>query len=328
MGTASYLAQNRSREEIRRSGAVFNLNYGVETVIHGIHTRLVIWPGVGVTESSLHLLTVRPGDESTEYALGMSDEAMVCLSGKGEALLRGEWAQVEAGDVVYFPAGVRHALRNAKASGKDFILASCISPPNLDVYSGTGFISAETRQFNFDVIDLAVKNAQARGSSLGPLPPNETRFNESSPHLRAWNLEPDDVRRHGALFNIYKGAKSPVVVPLRLILWPGHGGSGLVGYNCVVHQPNQLFDIHVHPVSPERIICIKGKGLFYLENAWIEAAENDVLVAPSGVHHGTAGSDKTEDTFVCAGFATPPQLDLILASGFYKDGTFERPPFE
>jgi len=324
----SYRATSRSRGEISQRGAIFNLNEGVETVINGIETRLVVWPGVGATESSVHVLTVQPGDESDSYALGMSDEAMVCLSGRGEVFVRGQWAEIEAGDVAYFPAGIRHAVRNTKANGKNFILASCISPPNLDLYTGTGFISAQTRQFNFDVIDIAVKNAVARGSKFGPMPPNETHLNESHPDLRAWNLETEDVRANGGLFNIYKGAKSPVVIPLRLILWPGHGGSALVGYNCVVHQPKQLFDIHVHPVSPERIIAVQGTGLFYLEDAWIEARENDVLVAPSGVQHGTAGSEKTDGTFVCAGFATPPQLDLILASGFYKDGEFVRPPFE
>ncbi|WP_162901712.1 cupin domain-containing protein [Breoghania sp. L-A4] len=327
MDTASYYAVNRTREKIRTHGAVFSLNDGVETRINGIHTRLVIWPGVGPTESSLHVMIVQPGDESPLYRLGMSDEAMVCLSGRGEVFVRGEWAEIEAGDVAYFPAGVAHGVRCAKSAGQDFILANAISPPNLDIYAGTGFISPESRQFNFDAIDLAVRNAQAAGSKLGPLPSNETHLNESHPHLRAWNLDADDVRRNGGLFNIYKGAKSPVVVPLRLILWPGHGGSALVGYNCVVHQPKQLFDIHIHPVSPERIIAVKGEGLFYIEDAWIEARENDVLVVPASIPHGTAGSEKTDGTFVCAGFATPPQLDLILASGFYEDGAFTRPEF-
>lgn len=327
MDATSYYAANRDRDEIREKGAIFSLNDGVETVINGIATRLVVWPGTGVTESSVHLVTVRPGDESERYRLGMSDEAMVCLSGAGEVWLRGRWVSVLPGDVAYFPAGVEHAVRCAASHDKNFILASCISPPDLDVYTGTGFISPQSRQFNFDAIDLAIRNARSRGSELDPLPPNETRLNEGEQDMRAWNLETEDVRRNGALFNIYKGAKSPVVVPLRLILWPGHGGSGLLGYNCVVHQPRQLFDIHIHPVSPERIICIGGTGLFYLDDAWIRAGENDVLVAPSGVRHGTAGSEETVDTFVCAGFATPPQMDLILASGFYENGVFKRPDF-
>jgi len=325
---ASYLAAHRGRDEIRRRGAIFNLNQGIDTLVFGIQTRLVVWPGVGCTESSVHVLTVKPGEESELYSLGMSDEAFVCLSGRGEVFLRDQWAGVEAGDLAYFPAGVRHAVRNSKANARDFIIATCISPPNLDLYTRTGFVSSDRPQFNFDAIDIALKNALSRGSKLGRLPPNDTHLNESHPDLRAWNLEAADVRRYGALFNIYRGAKSPVVIPLRLILWPGHGGSGLVGYNCVVHQPRQLFDIHVHPVSPERILCLKGKGLFYLEDAWIEAEEHDVLVAPAGVQHGTAGSEQTDGTFVCAGFATPPQLDLILASGFYRDGEFTRPPFE
>jgi gentisate 1,2-dioxygenase len=323
-----YLARNRTREQIREGGAVFNLAEGIEVEMHGIRTRLVIWPGVGPTESAVHLLTVRPGDESTSYRLGMSEEAMVCLSGKGEVFIRGRWASVEAGDLAYFPAGIAHAIRNPGSGKQDFIVASCISPPNLDLYTMRGFFPAETRQLNFEAIDIAHKNALTRGNNHPPLPPNETHLNESDPELRAWNLTSEQVRAEGALFNVYKGAKSPVVVPLRFILWPGYGGSALVGYNCVVHQPEQLFDIHLHPVSPERIIVLKGEGLFYLDDGWMEAKENDVLVAPSGVHHGTAGSARTEGSFVCAGFATPPQLDLVLASGFYKDGEFSRPPFE
>ena len=125
-----YHARNRTREEIRTRGAVFNLNEGLETTIHGIQTRLVVWPGVGPTESALHTLIVRPGDESEMYNLGMSDEAMVCLSGKGEVFIRGEWGEMAAGDVAYFPAGTTHALRNARKNEKPFVLATCISPPN------------------------------------------------------------------------------------------------------------------------------------------------------------------------------------------------------
>src|SRR5262249_51891147 len=96
LGTASYLAAHRSRDEIRQRGAIFNLNRGIDTRVHGIHTRLVVWPGVGCTESSVHVLTVRAGTESEFYSLGMSDEAFVCLSGKGDVFMRGQWAGVEA----------------------------------------------------------------------------------------------------------------------------------------------------------------------------------------------------------------------------------------
>jgi hypothetical protein len=37
-------------------------------------------------------------------------------------------------------------------------------------------------------------------------PQNELRLNEGQQEVRAWNLSAREIRREGALFNLYKGA--------------------------------------------------------------------------------------------------------------------------
>ncbi len=55
-----YLERNRTHEEIRRGGAIGNLNDGIEITTHSIHSRVVAWPGNGFQTLSVHVLTHRP----------------------------------------------------------------------------------------------------------------------------------------------------------------------------------------------------------------------------------------------------------------------------
>jgi hypothetical protein len=48
-----YLERNRTYDEMRRSGAIGNLNDGIEITTHGISTRIIAWPGNSLrTESA------------------------------------------------------------------------------------------------------------------------------------------------------------------------------------------------------------------------------------------------------------------------------------
>jgi mannose-6-phosphate isomerase-like protein (cupin superfamily) len=106
----------RTQDQIRRDGAIGNLNDGTEVTIHAIPTRLIAWPGNGFHTESVHVLTLRPGVESESDRYDMAEVAMVCLKGKGEVFLRGRWVEIEAGDVAFFPAGVTHASSNPGAN--------------------------------------------------------------------------------------------------------------------------------------------------------------------------------------------------------------------
>src|SRR5215210_901794 len=62
-----YLERNRTRQEIRTGGAIGSLNSGIEITTHGLSTRIIAWPGNGFQTESLHVLTLRPGEESESY---------------------------------------------------------------------------------------------------------------------------------------------------------------------------------------------------------------------------------------------------------------------
>lgn len=56
-------------------------------------------------------MTLAPGEESALYDYDMADEAIVCFKGQGEVYIRGEWIQIEPGDIVYFPFPVPSAIQ-------------------------------------------------------------------------------------------------------------------------------------------------------------------------------------------------------------------------
>jgi len=91
----TYLEKNRTREAIRRKGAIANLNDGIEITTHGLSTRIVAWPGKGFQTESLHVLTLQPGEESESYRYDRAEEGLACIKGKGEVFLRGEWVEIE-----------------------------------------------------------------------------------------------------------------------------------------------------------------------------------------------------------------------------------------
>jgi gentisate 1,2-dioxygenase len=117
----------RSYDEIRSHGAIGNLNDGIEITTQDVRTRRIAWPGNGFQTESVHVLTLAAGEESARYDYDMTDEAMVCFKGQGEVYLRGEWVQIEPGDIAYFPERV--PPRAPESEGKLARFHAC--EPNL-----------------------------------------------------------------------------------------------------------------------------------------------------------------------------------------------------
>jgi len=155
----SWNARFRTHDQIRSRGALGSLNDGIEVTTQGVRTRLIAWPGNGFQTESIHLLTLAPGDESDRYEYDMSDEAMVCLKGQGEVYLRGQWVQIEAGDIAYFPERVSRALRNPKGNDRDFVVVNQIRPPQFDLYEPAGYYDRAHGEMNFDAIEKAKQQA-------------------------------------------------------------------------------------------------------------------------------------------------------------------------
>jgi mannose-6-phosphate isomerase-like protein (cupin superfamily) len=310
-------ARYRSHNRIRREGAIANLSNGVEITAHGLPTRLIAWPGTGYQTESVHVLTLPPGQQSDHYCYELAEEALLCHKGSGEVWLREQWVELRPGDLAYFPEGVTHALRNPAKNTAEWVLVSQITPPQFDLYADQGLYNDQLGVINYDSVDKACTNAQPRELSID----NSMSFHDTHPHLRAWNLERADVRRHGALFNVYMGAEyARLGMPMRLILWPG-AGTRTVGFNYAFGPDGVEDVIHKHPVSDECLVIWSGQGQFYMGDRWVDVQANDIVLAPCGVAHG----HRSRGAALFGGFASPPQLDLLIPTDYYDGGSFRAP---
>lgn len=310
-------ARFRSAAEIAAGGALANLGEGVEITAHGLPTRLIAWPGTGYRTEAVHVLTLDAGTESDRYAYELAEEALLCFKGTGEVWRRDRWVTMRPGDIAYVPEGAERALRNPAPGGDPFVVVTQITPPQFDLYADAGLYNVELAVMNTDAIRKAAINAAP--STLSTV--NEMGFHETDPELRSWSLSREDVRRNGALFNVEMGAAfTGIGLPMRLILWPG-AGTRTVGFNYAYAPDGVVDTIHTHPVSDECLVMWSGKGRFFLGDRWVPARAGDVALAPCGVMHGHA----SDGLAVFGGFASPPQLDLLLPTGYYDKGRFTAP---
>jgi gentisate 1,2-dioxygenase len=325
-----YWERYRTHTQIRQGGALSNLGDGIPITTHGIDTRPIAWPGNGFTTEAVHVLTVKPGQESEHYAYDMAEEAMVCFKGKGQVFLRGQWLDVEPGDIAYYPFSADRAIRNPAGNKDDFVLVSSISPPQFDLYEAAGFYDPVHKVMDFDSVNYAKINTKRVRYS----PVNEMAFHDTHPEVRAWKLSNDDIRRGGALFNAFYGGPLTGLVQgsqsgdsaMLLILFAGYG-TGATGFNFSCMQPGMTADIHTHPVSDECVINWWGGNPVWLGDRWLSSESYDCLLAPCGVRHGGMVPQDAGQVLFVGGLAAPPQLDLLINSGYYKDGKFTRPPF-
>ena len=324
MAMEQYQAKFKTREQIRLGGAVGNLQDGPTISVHGLSSRLVAWPGNGFQTESVHVLTLAPGTESEPYAYTMAEEAMLCLTGEGEVLLRGSWRSLRPGDIGYFPEGSPHAVRCPAGATEDLIVVTQITPPQFDLYEQAGFYDRAQGTLNLTTIFKATLNARR-----ADMPRSQMAPQESEPEVRAQNLPFDEVRKEGAIFNVYLGTPFPGLgLPAQLVLWPGVG-TRTAGFNYAMAPAWATDNMHIHPVSDECLVLWEGECEGYVASGYggaefIELATYDVILAPCGVLHGhrsTAGPS------VLGGFASPPQLDLLIDGGFYDNGQFSQGTF-
>src|SRR5262245_53006800 len=253
MVDGAYKAMNRTHEQIRLHGAIGSFAEGIEIPIHGIRTRLIAWPGNGFQTESVHVLTLAPGDESPTYRYQMAEESLLCLKGKGELFIRGQWASVQAGDLAYFPDDVPHAVRNPADNTANFVLISAISPPSFDLYEPAGFYLRERQSIDFDAAERARQQIVPASLSTD----NEMRFSAAHPELRAWSLSVGAIRREGALFSYYSGAAfGGLGGEMRLVLWPGYGVLK-TGFHSAFDMPRPGTNEYRHPVSDEVLCCFE-----------------------------------------------------------------------
>ncbi len=317
----TYRAWHRDAAQIRAEGAIGSLLQGIEVQIHGVSTRIIVWPGNGFQTESLHVLTLKPGQEMEMHAYGMAEEAMLCLKGGGEAYVRGQWVPFHPGDLAFHPAGIPHSVRVSAQAGQDLVIVTAISPPEFDLYADCGFYNVEFGAINQEAAFFAHQNAVP--GSLSPA--QEMSYWDDSPDVRPWNLSVAEVSADGALFNIFRGAKVDVIdAPMLFLLWPGYGPRS-TGFHFATGEPGLSTAAHAHPAADECVVLWAGTARAFACGRWHEMDTYDCVFAPCGVHHGISA---VPSTALWGGFAAPPQLDLYRRTAWFKDGVFEAPPFE
>jgi mannose-6-phosphate isomerase-like protein (cupin superfamily) len=325
MADERFQARYRTLDEIRSAGAIGNLREGAEITTNGVQTRLIAWPGTGFQTESVHVLTMHPGDESDMYAYGMAEEAMLCLSGRGEVFLREGWREIRPGDIAYFPETVAHGVRASAGSAEDLVIVTQITPPQLELYEPSGFYHRAEATLNRSAIFRAALNAKQV-----EIPQRQMKFHESMPEVSAEHLGRSEVRAGGAIFNVYSGTPFPGLgIPARLVLWPG-AGTRTAGFNFALAPALAGDRMHIHPVSDECLILWEGVCEGYTAHGYsgaqfVSLETYDVILAPCGVLHGHRSTDTPS---VLGGFASPPQPDLLLDAGLYQDGAFALATFE
>ncbi len=145
----------------------------------------------------------------------------------------------------------------------------------------------------------------------------------------------DEVNTNGGMFNIYYGdAKKEGNTKLEDTGYLPNGTKGNfvitprvgpfhIGMTSSVQKPGQGMEPHIHPTSSETLLCMKGKGQFYLKDKWIDVEEGDVLYAPPGIKHGSRCPENYSEPCTVVGIASPPQLDLYLKSDYDPNGDDE-----
>ncbi|MBP2652677.1 MAG: cupin protein [Firmicutes bacterium] len=310
-------AYNRTREEIRTRGAIFNINEGINIDSgNDCITRLIGWPGVGTRMVAFHLLIHKPGGSFSMHSHPISEESMICIRGKGEVNFGAGWEKVEAGNILFAPIACPHATRCDSNATEDFIVLSYACPSPLEFYQEIGLM--ENGIFKTDEIDRLLLNLEADNIPKDCV----MEQNDLGGIYRAETRGYEEVAKSGGVFNVYRGAPFyGYGGEMKFLVWPGVGAKN-VGHHNACHEPGVAFKPHVHPISEDAVLFWNGTGMAYLESRWIEVSEGDILYAPALVRHGTGCHKNSPRAIMSCGCATPPQFDLYQKAGYLKEGKF------
>jgi gentisate 1,2-dioxygenase len=255
------------------------------------------------------------------HTYGMAEEAMLCLKGGGEAYVRGQWVAFDPGDFAFFPPGVPHSVRVPGNAGHDLVVVTAISPPEFDLYAGSGFYNVQYGVINEEAAFFAHQNAVPGELSPG----QEMHYSDTTPEVRPWNLDVSEIVSGGALFNVFRGAKIDVIdAPMLFLLWPGYGPRS-TGFHFATGEAGLTASVHAHPAADECVVLWAGQARAYACGRWHDMDTYDCVFAPCGVRHGIS---TVPSTTLWGGFAAPPQLDLYRRTDWLHDGVFVTPPFD
>jgi quercetin dioxygenase-like cupin family protein len=133
-------AESKTPQQIRETGAIFNINGGIEYTGFGPLTRFVVAPFMGSQLISATVVVHKPGETFKPRSYLASYDANLVIKGKGQAYLGGNWTDVKAGDISYAPPTVEHGTRNPAENTEPLVTVMFASPPPFELYSEAGIL--------------------------------------------------------------------------------------------------------------------------------------------------------------------------------------------
>jgi mannose-6-phosphate isomerase-like protein (cupin superfamily) len=107
--------------------------------------NVVFWPGSGSAYLCLHCGLLRPGEAFAVHLHPRSEEAVVVFEGTGQMYLHDRWIDVEPGDILFAPPGIRHGTRKPRGgSAQRFVTCGGPTPFDPAVYQRAG-VSPDVR---------------------------------------------------------------------------------------------------------------------------------------------------------------------------------------
>jgi quercetin dioxygenase-like cupin family protein len=129
----------KGREAVAKTGGVFNLYRGATYTGNGSLMRFILWPGTGTKMVGQHIAFHDPGSSFRPHYHPISEDAIIAVDGQGQGYLESRWIDVEIGDIIYGPCGVKHGTA-CRSGSKPFLSTGCACPPQFDLYEHAGYL--------------------------------------------------------------------------------------------------------------------------------------------------------------------------------------------
>lgn len=129
----------KGREEVAKSGGVFNLHRGAIYTGKGSLMRFILWPGIGTKMIGQHIAFHDPGTAFAPHVHPISEDAILAIDGPGQFYLESRWIEANLGDILYAPAGIRHGT-GCREGNQLFLSSGCASPSQFDLYEHAGYL--------------------------------------------------------------------------------------------------------------------------------------------------------------------------------------------
>jgi len=130
----------KTRQDVLNNGGIFKIDEGYSwKETDGLEVNLILTPKVGSRMMNISSGFHQPGVGFEPHSHPISDEVLIVVKGVGQAYLKDKWIDVEEGDIVFAPAGIKHGTRNPETNSEIFVTIGCASPPQLDLYQRANY---------------------------------------------------------------------------------------------------------------------------------------------------------------------------------------------